>query len=137
MFHLGDFCDNSQYNRYTSRLNGNIHLIQGNHDRIVENQQFASISEQETIYVEGQRIILNHYPLLCFGGERTCTWQLLGHVYSGVGNETGYDLQRLVMLFPRQYDVGVDNYGFRPVSYREIKSIIERQVSESHQYSRA
>ena len=49
VFHLGDFCDNSQYNRYTSRLNGDIHLIQGNHDRIAENQQFASISEQETI----------------------------------------------------------------------------------------
>ena len=44
VFHLGDFCDNSQYNKYTSSLNGNIHLIQGNHDRIAENQQFASIS---------------------------------------------------------------------------------------------
>lgn len=131
VFHLGDFCDDGIYEKYVSRLHGKIHLISGNHDKAVYPSLFSSISEQMTIYVDGQRIILNHYPLLCFGGERTCTWQLFGHVHSGGGNTDGYDLQRLGMLFPRQYDVGVDNNGFRPISYNELKGIIERQIKVS------
>lgn len=128
VFHLGDFCDDGAFERYAGRLNGEIHLVCGNHDKVGDKHPFASISEQKTIYVDGQRIILNHYPLLCFGGERTCSWQLFGHVHSGGGNNTGYDLQRLSMLFPRQYDVGVDNNGFRPVSFEELKDIIGRQI---------
>ena len=131
VFHLGDFCDTENASDYLRKLNGTIHLIAGNHDRIQEDCGFRSISEQQTIYVEGQRIILNHYPMLCFGGERTCTWQLFGHVHSGGGNTTGYDLSRLGMLFPRQYDVGVDNNGFRPISFASLKSIIDSR-SESY-----
>lgn len=131
VFHLGDFCDDGKAAQYVSRLNGKIFLISGNHDKGNEGEIFVGVNEQMTLYIEGQRIILNHYPFLCFGGERTCTWQLFGHVHSGGGNSTGYDLQRLGMLFPRQYDVGVDNNGFRPISYREVKAIIERQVKES------
>lgn len=130
IFHLGDFTDGERIREYAGRLNGTIYLISGNHDRTPESHPFAGVSEQMTIYVDGQRIILNHYPLLCFGGERSCTWQLFGHVHSGGGNTTGYDLQRLGMLFPRQYDVGVDNNGYRPISYKEVKRIIEWQISQ-------
>ena len=33
------------------------------------------------------------------------------------------------MIFPLQYDVGVDNNDFRPVSFAEIKAKIEAQVA--------
>lgn len=32
------------------------------------------------------------------------------------------------MLFPLQYDVGVDNNDFRPISFAEVKARIEAQV---------
>ena len=32
------------------------------------------------------------------------------------------------MLFPMQYDVGVDNNDFRPISFAEVKAKIEAQV---------
>ena len=38
--------------------------------------------------------------------------------------------QRLSMLQPEQYDVGVDNNNFTPVSYRQIEQIIERRKDE-------
>lgn len=56
-------------------------------------------------------------------------WQLFGHVHSGP-NGTGIDADRLKYLFPTQYDVGVDNNNYIPVSY--IQHIIEKQVNESN-----
>lgn len=35
-------------------------------------------------------------------------------------------------LFPTQYDVGVDNNNYIPVSYIQVKHIIKKQVNESN-----
>jgi calcineurin-like phosphoesterase family protein len=35
------------------------------------------------------------------------------------------------MIFPTQYDVGVDNNNFTPVSYAQVREIILKQVEES------
>ena len=55
------------------------------------------------------------------------TWQLFGHVHSRRNLDCGLDNQRLKYLFPTQYDVGVDNNNFTPVSYQEVKEIIHDQ----------
>ena len=62
-------------------------------------------------------------------------WQLFGHVHSGPLSRTGLDLPRLKMLFPLQYDVGVDNNDFRPVSFAEVKAKIEAQVEAAREAS--
>lgn len=41
------------------------------------------------------------------------------------------DTPRLNMLFPTQYDVGVDNNDFAPVSYEEVRRIILKRVEQS------
>ena len=51
-----------------------------------------------------------------------------GHVHSGPMSNTGLDHPRLQYLFPRQYDVGVDNNDVRPVSFAEVSEKIEAQV---------
>ena len=43
----------------------------------------------------------------------------------------GKDVPRLKMLFPTQYDVGVDNNNFTPVSFAQVKMIIEKQIEQS------
>lgn len=43
-------------------------------------------------------------------------------------NSAGIDAPRLNMLFPTQYDVGVDNNNFTPVSYNKVRAIIQDQV---------
>lgn len=139
IFHLGDFAwgGSAVWNSILPRLNGHIHLIAGNHDekniRSGYEHYFESISYQQHIYVEEESIYLNHYPFLCFGGvykSDNPTWQLFGHVHTNqtqTGGEIGKDISRLEVLFPTQYDVGVDNNDYRPISFYEVKNIIEQQ----------
>ena len=94
-------------------------------------KHFVTVEPQMQIEVEGRSIYLNHYPFLCYGGswrkEQDAIWQLFGHVHSGPGQNNGKDNERLQVLFPYQYDVGVDNNNFAPVSYNKVKQIINKQ----------
>lgn len=83
------------------------------------------------IEIEKRSIYLNHYPFLCYGGsyrtEEDAVWQLFGHVHSGPLS-SGLDCDRLVHLFPYQYDVGVDNNNYTPISWIEVKAKIQDQI---------
>lgn len=137
VFHLGDFAfgGSALWNEVLSKLKGHIHLIIGNHDEHNLRQgfmnKFESVSYQKKILIEGRQIYLNHYPFLCYGGSyrspENAVWQLFGHVHSGP-NSTGKDTERLVNLFPYQYDVGVDNNNYAPISWEQVKEIIDNQV---------
>jgi calcineurin-like phosphoesterase family protein len=35
------------------------------------------------------------------------------------------------MLFPRQYDVGVDNNNYTPISFAEVEVKIQEQIAKS------
>ena len=136
VFHLGDFAfgGSSVWNSIIPRLNGHINLIIGNHDRNNLRQGYMSyfgmIVPQLQIEIENNSIYLNHYPFLCYGGSYRGVWQLFGHVHSGPQAD-GLDISRLGVLLPTQYDVGVDNNNFTPISYKEVKEKIEYQKNES------
>ena len=135
IFHLGDFAHGSSrlWNDILNALPGHKYLILGNHDMKAIRQGFMShfelVTQQMTIRVGGQAIVLNHNPFLCYGGSYRDVWQLFGHVHSGPASHTGLDHPRLKMLFPRQYDVGVDNNVYRPISFADVKAKIEAQVA--------
>ena len=139
VFHLGDVClgKTSNWERVLPRLNGRINLILGNHDMKYVNRGFMGrfdfVTQQMSIRVDEQSIILNHNPFLCYGGSYRNTWQLFGHVHSSPVPNKGLDTPRLNMLFPLQYDVGVDNNGYRPVSYAQVRAIIAAQVAAARQ----
>ena len=44
---------------------------------------------------------------------------------------TTEDVGRLGYLYPTQYDVGVDNNFYCPVSWLTIKQIIQKQIEEN------
>ena len=139
IFHLGDFSfgGSKEWNDILSSLHGKIYLILGNHDMKVIRQGYTSrfehVTQQMSIRVGGQRIILNHNPFLTYGGACRNVWQLFGHVHSGPRSRTGLDHPRLNYLLPRQYDVGVDNNDYRPVSFYEVKVKIEEQVRRAQE----
>lgn len=129
VFHLGDFCfgGSEKWYEIAGQLNGRIYLIKGNHDDKNYRENFSvlfeDVSYQMKILIEDKSIYLNHFPFLCYGGayhENHIVWQLFGHVHSGP-NSTGKDCDRLHMLFPRQYDVGVDGNNYTPISYMNLK----------------
>lgn len=143
VFHLGDFAfgGSSVWNGILSRLKGQIYLVIGNHDvkgiRQGYINRFIGVSPQMQIQIEKRSIYLNHYPFLCYGGSyrkpEDAVWQLFGHVHSGP-ECSGLDCSRLTNLFPYQYDVGVDNNNYKPISYREVEQKIKEQCTESQHY---
>lgn len=132
VFHLGDFAfgGSEVWTELLKRLNGEIFLIEGNHDRRQSGADryklFAGVYRQLLIKVEDTLFLLNHYPFLCYGSRERGVINLFGHVHTSLNN-SGLDAPRLQYLYPTQYDVGVDNNNFTPISFSEIKNIIEQQ----------
>ena len=136
VFHLGDFSVGgaAEWTSLLDSLNGRIFLVLGNHDMNNVDQgfmrRFEDVSMQMLISIGKQRVYLNHYPFLCYGGAYRGTWQLFGHVHTS-SCMSGLDGPRLQMLFPRQYDVGVDNNNYTPISFAEVEVNIQAQIAKS------
>ena len=135
VFHLGDFCfaGSAEWKNWRNKLNGNIILIRGNHDRKMSKSMetlFDGVYSQLQLKIDGQDVYLNHYPFLTYAGcwRTNPTWQLFGHVHSGMLSSEGKDMSRLEMLFPYQYDVGVDNNNFTPISWEDVKIRIKNNI---------
>ena len=84
------------------------------------------------ILIGNQTIYLNHFPFLCFDHQdprhyKDYSIQCFGHTHSGP-NATGTDTERLKYCFPTQYDVGVDNNNYRPISWEQVKEKIDEQI---------
>ena len=139
VFHLGDvgFGNNQYIKEILDQLNGEIWLVVGNHDMksIISQhkKRFHIMAQQMSMTVGNQIIIMNHCPLLCFAGsyKKNPAWQLFGHVHSGPRSNKGLDLPRLDVLFPTQYDVGVDNNNYTPISYEELETIMKERVNNA------
>ena len=141
VFHLGDFAWGGYpfWKNIRSQLNGEIILIKGNHDEknmtpTAAEELFKFVTPQMKIRVEGRGVYLNHNPFLCYGGTyrdpKGLVYQAFGHVHSGPGAK-GLDVDRLSILFPTQYDVGVDNNNYEPISWAEFDEKISRQLLKS------
>lgn len=142
VFHLGDFAyGNSQFvSNIIKQLNGNIILIKGNHDLRNMNptlyNMFSDAVYQARILIDKQTVYLNHFPFLCFEHgdinlyKDNYSIQLFGHVHSGPLTSSE-DVNRLNILFPTQYDVGVDNNNFTPISWIDVKNKIKQQINKS------
>lgn len=142
VFHLGDFAyGNSQFiSNIIKQLNGNIILIKGNHDLRNMNptlyNMFSDAVYQASILIDKQTVYLNHFPFLCFEHgdinlyKGNYNIQLFGHVHSGPLTSSK-DVSRLNILFPTQYDVGVDNNNFTPISWIDVKNKIKQQINKS------
>ena len=123
VYHLGDvsFANPTQTREIVERLNGNIHLITGNHDsKTIKScsDQFQSIQEYVTIKRNKQRIILFHFPIVFWHSMEHGSIHLFGHMH-GDYRPTG-----------RNIDVGWDVFQ-RPVELTTlIEMINERPIEQ-------
>lgn len=72
VYHIGDFCwgKTDDWIRYLKKLNGNIHIVRGNHDL----KQFGSdvkkciveVTDYKEITDNGRHVIMCHYPIMCY-----------------------------------------------------------------------
>lgn len=118
VYHLGDFAWRAgevETQDIFARLNGQKHLVTGNHDHAgpAMHCDWETISQLSEVKVDGIRVVLCHYPLLEWRGFHRGVLNLFGHVH---GSNPGVG---------RSCDVGVDEWGFRPVALPEILERIE------------
>jgi calcineurin-like phosphoesterase family protein len=120
VWHLGDFAVRQPAARMAQLLDGlagRKHLIVGNNDgaTTIGLAGWASVRHYAELEVDGAFLVLCHYPLR--------SWHRMGR---GALNLHGHSHGRLTPL-PRQVDVGVDAFDFRPVTLAEIRAHLRRR----------
>lgn len=125
VYHLGDFglAPAKYLIDILKKLNGQIHLIKGNHDRLTSDMKrlFISLNKIKEIKIKDeetniqQRIVMCHYPMYSWNAREHGSWMLHGHCHGGANQKYG------------RLDVGVDCNDFSPISYNEIKTIFNKQ----------
>lgn len=103
-----------------SRLNGEIHLIYGNHDtRTVRKipDAFASVEAFSEIKLWDQHITLCHYALRVWNRSHYGSWALYGHSHGTLPDDP----------YACSMDVGVDPNGYHPVSFDEVRTFMSHK----------
>ncbi|MDR3538219.1 MAG: metallophosphoesterase [Acetobacteraceae bacterium] len=113
VWHLGDFALRmvpEAMGALLGRLNGHKHLITGNNDlpATLALAGWDSVQPYVELEQEGMRLVLCHYAFRTWNGMAKGALNLHGHSHG-----------RLKPL-PRQVDVGVDVWDFRPVTLGTI-----------------
>ena len=118
---LGDMffrCDNPEY--ILSQLNGQKHLIVGNHDgswitKIDVNKYFVSVNILLETSIGSVGATLCHYPLVTWKHQKK-TYMIHGHIH----NDTDSEYWPLLCSNPRILNAGVEINNYEPVTLEEL-----------------
>jgi len=113
VWHLGDFAIRQRPTVVAdllARLNGRKHLVAGNNDpqETRELEGWGSVQSYIEMEVDRVSLVLCHYPFRSWRGMGKGWVNLHGHSHGKLKPQA------------RQFDVGVDVWGFRPVMLDEI-----------------
>jgi calcineurin-like phosphoesterase family protein len=122
VWHLGDFAVRippARAANLLAGLHGAKHLIAGNNDppAIRALPGWASVQDYAELVLPCRRLVLCHYPLRVWNGQNRGALDLHGHSHG-----------RLKPL-PRQIDVGVDAWDFRPIGLDAILARVRRPLT--------
>lgn len=121
------------------RLNGHIHLIYGNHDRVIQSNYdirmcFASVDNYKEIKIGHQKVVMFHFPMLEWNGMHHGAFALFGHVHGSMDNHPE-------ILPWRNMDVGIDSRpgGIEPEggkmslwNWDQVQSILSKRAIKRH-----
>ena len=111
VWHLGDFARRaSDVPALLERLAGIKHLVRGNNDPPGTSAAagWASVQDYAELELDGRLLVLCHYPFRSWNGQHRKSVNLHGHSHGKL------------KPMPRQYDVGVDARGFKPVTLAQL-----------------
>lgn len=132
---LGDFffCNATKALSILPELNGNIHLVYGNHDRVIRYNAavrgyFKSVQEYKELELQGMKFCLFHYPVQEWNNMHRGAIHLYGHIHNQVAPMGG-----------RAFNVCIDSPEFggdAPYSLRLADTVIEmargREIRAHH-----
>jgi calcineurin-like phosphoesterase family protein len=119
---LGDFAWRN-HNHYLMALNGKKKFVFGNHDKfnLEVQRNFTQVYGAPPGGIagntlDGQYMVLSHYPLRGWNGRAHRAWNLYGHVHGRLNNRR----------WKHTLDVGVDcSYAnYFPLSWESIKKLM-------------
>lgn len=110
VIHAGDFCLRKEPQKYIKELKGKHVFLKGSHDKWLPKGDY--IWEK---MIEDVQVVVSHYAMRTWRKSHYNSWQLYGHSHG-----------RLEPI-GKQHDVGVDNNGFYPVSFEQIKEIMAKR----------
>ena len=117
VIHAGDFCMSNHIKdamQIRNQLNGKHIFLRGSHDAWMNKGNgrlyFHEIWEKK---IQGQYVVVCHYALRTWPRSHYNSWCCYGHSH-GKLEPIG-----------KSWDVGVDNNNFYPVSFEELKKIME------------
>lgn len=141
VYHLGDFCwgKKDDWIKYLKLLNGNIHIIKGNHDLkdyppdvkkyIVEAVDYKEITDC------GRHVIMCHYPIPFYKSDyNPDMYMLYGHVHTTIENDFMEHFKQYVRDNDNRergrhqcnlYNVGAICIGYIPRTLDEIIKIYD------------
>lgn len=135
VYHLGDFAlsRSDRAVRIAKRLVGQKYIVWGNHDKDLRKdqvfcQQWVWNRDLTQVEVAGQKITLCHYAMRTWASAHHGAWQLYGHSHGSLKDIGG-----------RTLDVGVDCWGFTPVSFETLRQRMrEREfATQDHHHEEA
>jgi calcineurin-like phosphoesterase family protein len=99
------------------KLNGQKILVTGDHDKnsIIFKDKFLRIEKLLKIEEQGQTIVLCHYCMRVWPKSHFNSWHLFGHSHGHLEP------------IGKSWDVGVDKNNFTPLSFDEIKAIMDKR----------
>lgn len=102
--HVGDFTLNKIATNYICQLNGTHIFIKGSHDYWLKNNNIQVWEKK----IENYYIVACHYAMRVWPRSHYNSIQVCGHSHGNLSP------------FKNQYDVGVDNNNFYPISFKEL-----------------
>lgn len=133
---LGDvvFSDINNIEGIIKRLNGNLHIVLGNHDKTISNQRgrlltsgaVKEICDYKELSWNKQKICLFHYAQRAWNGSHYGSWQLFGHTHGSMEP------------YGKSVDVGIDSpfitgeAPYRPFSFEEVEFFMRNQPIFKH-----
>lgn len=130
VYNLGDLTFHTDVDRnleFLSSLNGEKHLVLGNHDKTIKKNHsdflkvFTTITNYAEINYNGQHIVAFHYGQRTWNRQHYGSWHLFGHSHS------------TLPPYGKSVDVGVDSTWitgkpeYRPFSFDEIKTFMDQR----------
>lgn len=122
VYHLGDFSltNTAKTVAILKQLNGRIHLVKGNHDRVrgEARNHFVWVKDYYNLKVDGTYIVMFHYAIERWDRAHHGSWHLHGHSHGHCpSSETQLRL-----------DVGSDAHDLTPISLEQVKAHMARKV---------
>ena len=131
VYHLGDFSltDPARTGQIIDQLNGNIHLIKGNHEKSVLKKasikdKFCWVKDYYELKVDDddarggqQLIVLLHYAMRVWNKSHHGSWQLYGHSHGSLDDD----------YHSLNFDRGVDSHSYYPISYNDVKRMMKKK----------